>query len=82
MHKNKSKLVIGHINICSIRKKQKQIELNNFLKTHEIDIMSLNETHLKLNNNFQLDNYKIIRRDRPIKNKGGVSSNNLQFYQI
>jgi exonuclease III len=38
---------IAHININSIKNISKQLELNEFLISKNIDIISLNETNLK-----------------------------------
>ena len=64
-------LNIAHLNIRSIIQKSKQIILNDFLITNNIHIISLNETHLKEKNSFDLIGYKIYRKDREGDKKGG-----------
>ena len=50
-----NKLTIAHLKINSIKNISKQTELNNFLINNNIDIPSLNETNLKINNNLELN---------------------------
>ena len=64
---------ISHINISSIIQKTKQIILNDYLINNNIHILSINETHLKQHHNFELTGYKIYRKDRICKKKGGVA---------
>lgn len=57
-------LKICHWNLNGI--KEKALELENFMATHNIDVMLLNET--KLSNNRKtpyIEGYKSYRRDRP-----------------
>lgn len=59
-------------------------ELKYFLKDHHIDIMLMNETHLKPHHTFRISNYSIIRTDRP-GIKGGTAimyKNQLPAQQI
>ena len=56
----------------SIKNISKQLELNEFLISKNIDIISLNETNLKNSSNFELKNYNIIRHNlNGKKQKGG-----------
>lgn len=43
---------------------QKRDELTEFLKDHEIDIILVNETHLRPGNNPRIHNYRLYRKDR------------------
>ena len=59
-----------HLNIQSINNK---IDiLKDFIAKNRIDIMSVNETWLSSHKKFYIDNYSIIRRDRPQGQHGGV----------
>ena len=68
--KYKSSLKIAHLNIQSINNKFDQ--LKHFLYSHQIDIMSLNETFLNSNKQLFIEDYNIIRRDRLDRRGGGV----------
>jgi len=68
-----NKLTIAHLNINSIKNISKQTELNDFLINNNIDILSLNETNLKINNNLELNQYNTIRLDNPNRKKGGTA---------
>ena len=69
-------LTIGHCNIqggfISINK---STEINQLIKSHSIDIMSLNETNLNETINTQTLNlppmYDFIRQDRGVGTRGG-----------
>ena len=65
-----SSLQIGHLNIQSIRNKLD--ELKHFIAYYNLDILSLNETHLKPSHKISIPNFNIIRLDRQNKNGGGV----------
>ena len=69
----KTNINISHINISSITQKPKQMILNEYLVKNNMHIMSINETHLKQINTFELKGYKIYRKDRIGKRKGGVA---------
>ena len=51
----------------------KQIILNDFLIKNNIQILSINETHLKPKHFFELEGYNIYRKDRIDRRKGGVA---------
>lgn len=47
-------------------------ELKYFLREKRIDILLLNESHLKPYHNFRLSNYTIYRTDRPGLKEGSA----------
>lgn len=58
------------------KKNQIQIaaeELNEYLKENSIDVMLLQETHLKQDTKFKFCNFITYRRDRGNKRRGGVA---------
>lgn len=58
-------------------------DLNNFLPN--LDILSLQETWLKENNNFSISNYNVIRKDRSLQSGGGLVillKNHIPFQQL
>ncbi len=66
-----NKIRISHINICAVLKKK--IELNEFLMSNNIDVMSVNETWLDPKKSFSIPGYDLVRLDRnnPSKKNGG-----------
>lgn len=63
----------------------KQVEIIEFLRTHEIDVALITETHLKPNKNFSLPDHQVIRLDRITARKGGVAiaiRRNLKFRML
>jgi hypothetical protein len=46
---------VAHLNISSITQLSKQLILNDFLIKNNIQIMSMNETHLKPKHIFELE---------------------------
>ena len=42
--------------------------------THDVDIISVNETNMKKNNKFQVEGYKCIFRNRKNSHMGGVAT--------
>lgn len=64
-------LVVTTWNADSIR--HKKTELENFIKDRNIDIILLQETYLKPQDNFKIPNYQIYRKDRLNKPGGGVA---------
>ena len=67
------KLIIEHLNAQSINNKSS--EINKYVSENKIDILSLNETWLKHNNNTNLEllrNYHLLRNDR-LTRGGGVA---------
>ncbi|KFM83306.1 putative RNA-directed DNA polymerase from transposon X-element, partial [Stegodyphus mimosarum] len=65
-HINYAKIV--YFNCNGVYKQHPQII--EFLQTNNIDIMLLNETHLKPNKKFKIPNYTVYRNDR-LHNRGG-----------
>ena len=43
----------------------KQLELTDFLHTHDIDAVLINETHLRPHNKFHIPSFRAYRTDRP-----------------
>ena len=71
-----------HWNSNSIKSKYE--EFVYFLEVHKLDIVSLNETKLCENDNFNIRNYQIIRFDRNSRG-GGVAiliSDKISYEQI
>ena len=72
MNNNKT-IKILHLNCRSVKDKSKQIEIEYLAKTHQIDIMTLNETFLKPIDQFYIPDFHTIRNDR-LNKKGGGSA--------
>ena len=67
-----SNLSVAHINIRSLRNKVEEVKV--LLHVCRFDILAITETHLdrKISNSqLEIDNYKIIRRDRDANTIGG-----------
>ena len=64
-------LKIISVNVNSIVSHSKRYELISFLETNNPDIALLCETKLNMRHKIQLQNYEIIRTDRPNSLKGG-----------
>ena len=67
-----SNLSVAHINIRSLRNKVNEVKV--LLHVCRFDILAIMETHLdrKISNSqLEIDNYKIIRRDRDATTSGG-----------
>lgn len=82
MDKDKN-LKIAFWNANSIR--NKKTELTLFLQQHAIDILLTNETFLKPNINFKIQNYNIYRDDRTDRPGGGTAiflKRNLKSYKL
>lgn len=65
-------LNIAHINIRSLRNKVDEVRL--LLSVCKFDILSITETHLDdtiSDRQLEVENYKIVRRDRPTGTSGG-----------
>lgn len=60
-----------HWNAQGITNPETQLDLENFIREKQIDLISINETFLKPNHRFKLANYKVYREDR-INHGGGV----------
>ena len=52
--------------------RNKKPELQEFLRKNKIDIMCIQETHLKDTQRFFIRGYESFRQDRPKKVKGGI----------
>ncbi|BFY98463.1 hypothetical protein BsWGS_01503 [Bradybaena similaris] len=50
----------------------KKIELQEFLRKHEVDVICIQESHLKEPTRFSVRGYECFRHDRPTKAKGGI----------
>lgn len=72
LDKSSSNLRIAHINIRSLRNKLDEIEL--LLKVCRFDVLSITDSHLdeKISNEqLNIANYKIVRKDRDDSSGGG-----------
>lgn len=71
MQQNKDikNLQIAHWNANGV--KYKIHELTYFITSHQIQLMSINETKLKVEDKFYIPGYKIVRKDRPGDNRAG-----------
>ena len=63
-------LTICHWNVEGVR--TKKLELQTFLKTHNIDVCCIQETHLSPNHRFSVRGFETFRRDRENGPKGGL----------
>jgi len=63
-------LRIMHWNAEGVQRKK--LELQNFLKTNNVDICCVQETHLNKNHRFFIRGYELYRQDREDRPKGGV----------
>ena len=61
---------ICHWNAEGVR--TKKLELQTFLKTHNIDVCCIQETHLSPNHRFSVRGFDSFRRDREHGPKGGL----------
>ena len=66
-------LKILHINIQSIDSESKTIQLTHMANIYKIDIISLNETFLKPNKQFNIPGYHTFRSDRIGRRGGGAA---------
>ena len=69
---HRSNLSFAHINIRSLRNKVDEVKV--LLHVCRFDILAITETHLDRkisNSHLEIDNYKIIRRDRDANTMGG-----------
>ena len=62
-----------HCNTRSLRDHTKQLEIINEIHNQNIDILLVNETWFKENDNFKIKNFNQFRKDRQIKKGGGVA---------
>ena len=63
---------VAHINIRSIRNKIEEAKL--LLYVCRLDILAITETHLSSkisNSQLEIENYKMVRRDRSLEMAGG-----------
>lgn len=65
------KLNIVHINVNSLIKLDRRLELDNFLKTNNPDIVLLSETKLNIKHKLAFKDYHIVRKDRRNSKCGG-----------
>ena len=66
-----SQIKIAAINVNSIVAHQRRLELSQFIAEHNHDILLLSETKLNGTHKISLQDYDIIRNDRPYAVKGG-----------
>ena len=64
-------LNIIHINVNSIIRISRRIDLSNFLIKYNPDILLLNETKLNNMHKIKFPKYNFIRKDRPASSRGG-----------
>lgn len=60
-------------------------ELEVFLESHNIDVACITETHLSAYHSFHLQNYVVVRRDRPSARCAGVAvciRRSINFLQV
>lgn len=62
---------VGFANLNGLNKQKE--ELKEFLEDQNIDIMLVNETHLRPNQKAKIANYNLFRKDRLINKGGGVA---------
>ena len=73
--KGQSRLTSYNLNICHWNAEgvsTKKLELQTFLKTHNIDVCCIQETHLSPNHRFSVRGFETFRRDREHGPKGGL----------
>ena len=62
------------MNIRSLKNKTQFIEITNFIKLNNVDVLTLSETWLNTttkNYEIEIEGYKLFRLDRPRKKGGG-----------
>ena len=72
LDKGSNNMKVAHINIRSIRNKIEEVKL--LLYVCRFDILAITETHLNRkisNNQLEIENYKMVRRDRSLGMVGG-----------
>jgi hypothetical protein len=70
-----SQVKIVHLNIRSLKNKTHFIEITNFIKLNNVDVLTLSETWLNTttkNYEIAIEGYKLFRLDRLRKKGGGV----------
>ena len=73
-------LNICHWNAEGVR--TKNLELQTFLKTHNIDVCCIQETHLSPNHRFSVRGFETFRRDREHGPKGGLLTLVKNIYPV
>ncbi|XP_044578967.1 uncharacterized protein LOC123261439 [Cotesia glomerata] len=68
---SRNSLRIAEINVNSIVKLQRRLDLSKLIDEHDLDITLVTETKLSPRHKLQMDGYNIIRTDRPGPNRGG-----------
>ena len=68
----KDKFIIMHTNIQS--SKNKLNSLVAILKTNDVNLVTINETHLRANDKLNIEGYKTFTRNRKDKAKGGIAT--------
>lgn len=61
------------LNINSVRSIAKKVNLQQFIKQNNPDILMLQETHLKTGSHFAIQGYVIFNQYRATQNGGGTS---------
>jgi hypothetical protein len=77
----KSGIIIGQLNICSVT--QNFDELRHILTLNSFDVLGLCETFLTddvVDDNVNVDNYCLYRKDRPQKNNIIIRRGGVAFY--
>lgn len=72
-------------NAQGLKRTEKSQELANYLKRDQMDIICICETFLKERNNFSIDGYECIRRDRTVGRLGGLAiliKSSIKYKQI
>ena len=81
---NHSSLTICTWNCRGVSNKYHELEL--FLRTHDIDILLLTETKLKITHQLKFTGYNVIRSDHPSGTRQGGSAvivnNRLNFDEL
>ena len=62
---------VGFANLNGL--KRQLAELGDFMTDENIDIMLINETHLRPCDKARLPNYKLVRKDRLLNRGGGTA---------
>lgn len=78
------RIKVTSFNIRGCVSAEKQAEVQKFVDTHSPELLFLQETFLKHNNNLNIAGYRCIRADRPTFG-GGIATlvkNNLSFDQV
>ena len=68
----RDKFVVYHTNIQSANARLNSLE--SIVNSHDVDIITVNETNMKKNKKFQVDGFKCIFRNRQNSHMGGVAT--------